>query len=125
MTGSILTETKAALSLDDSYTVFDIEIQMYINSAFATLNQLGLGPDGGFEISDKTATWDAFLGDDKRLNPVKTYVYLRTRLLFDPPTTSYLIDALDKQRLELEWRLNVVREEDTWVEPTPPTSPWC
>ena len=118
MTTSVLTSTKKVLGVDDSYTAFDVDILMHINSVFSTLNQLGIGPIDGFMIEDSTATWDAFLGADNRLNSVKTYVYLRVRMLFDPPTTSFVIDAMAKQIQELEWRLNIVREGDSWTNPT-------
>lgn len=123
MSNSILVTTKKVLGIDASYTAFDIDILMQINSVFSTLNQLGIGPADGFMIEDATPTWDAFLGSDLRLNSVKTYVYLKVRLLFDPPTTSYLIDSLKQQVQEIEWRLSVVREGDAWVDPNLPISP--
>ena len=76
------------------------------------------GPQNGFEIADATPTWDAFIGGQRPLNAVKTYVYLRVRLLFDPPGTSYLVDALNNQIKEHEWRLNQLREETMWTDPT-------
>lgn len=115
MVTSILTSIKKLLGLDESYTVFDVDIMMHINSALATLNQLGIGPEFGFTIEDAGPTWDEFLGIDQRLNPVKTYVYLRVRLLFDPPATSFAIDAVKEQITELEWRLNVTRESGVSV----------
>lgn len=114
---SILTSTKKILGIDASYDVFDVDIITHINSVFSTLNQLGIGPTAGFMIEDDTAEWDAFLENDLRLNAVKTYVYLRVRMLFDPPQTSFHIAAMEKQIQELEWRLNVQREEESWVEP--------
>jgi hypothetical protein len=117
VSASILDSTKKVLGIDPSDTNFDVDVVLFINTAFATLNQLGIGPDNGFSIEDNTATWDAFIGVDPKLNDVKTYVYLRVRLLLDPPTTSYLIEALDKQRLELEWRMNVRREDLSWTDP--------
>lgn len=120
MIASILNSVKKNLGIASDYDVFDPDILMYINSVFSTLNQLGVGPTDGFMIEDDSATWDTFLGDDPRLNHIKTYVYLRVKLLFDPPTTSYLIDALDKQRHELEWRINVQREATGWTDPTGP-----
>ena|ERR1700741_1166591 len=107
MSGSILTDTKKVLGLEEDYEVFDVDILMHINSAFSTLTQLNVGPADGLTIEDKDATWDTFLGDDPRLNAAKTYVYLRVRLLFDPPSTQYLVQALQEQVKELEWRLNV------------------
>ena len=116
---SILTDTKKILQIADEYTAFDPDIIMHINSVFTILNGIGIGPEEGFDISDETAEWTDFLGDDKRLNSVKTYVYLRVRLLFDPPQTSFLIAAIEKQYQELEWRLNVQRESVEWINPIP------
>jgi hypothetical protein len=109
---SILTSTKKVLGITEDYTPFDVDILMHINSVFSTLHQLGIGPTAGFSIEDATPTWSDFLGDDDRLNSVKTYVYLKVRLAFDPPGTSYLIQAIERQAQELEWRLNIVREND-------------
>lgn len=114
MSESILISTKKILGLEADYTPFDLDIITHINSVFSTLEQLGVGPEGGFMIEGDEATWGDFLGEDKRLNAVKTYVYLRVRLLFDPPGTSYLITALQEQARELEWRLNVTREGASW-----------
>ena len=119
MSDSILTSTKKVLGIDESYTAFDIDILMHINSVFATLNQLGVGPAAGFEVEDEAATWSEFLGNDPRFNSVKTYVYLKSRIFFDPPGTSYLIDSLKKQADELEWRLNALREEEDYTDPDP------
>lgn len=119
MSDSILTSIKKNLGVDEMYEVFDPDIIMYINSAFATLTQLGVGPAEGFMIEDKSATWDTFLGTDPRLNPVKTYVQLRTRMLFDPPQTSYLTEAMKQQIQEHEWRLNVNVEHEIWTDPEP------
>lgn len=120
MNNSILTTTKKALNLADADTAFDMDIVMHINSVFSDLNQLGVGPDLGFMIEDKTATWDAFLGSDPRLNHVKTYVYLRVRMLFDPPQTGFHTQAMQEQITKLEWMLNVQREETEWVNPLLP-----
>jgi hypothetical protein len=127
METSILISTKKILGLDQSYTAFDQDVLTHINTAFSTLNQLGVGPVQGFFIEDETPTWDDFLDmvDDVMLhNMVKTYVYLRVRLLFDPPQTSYLIEALNQQLKEFEWRLNVEREGEFWVDPRPPINPY-
>lgn len=121
MEDSILKSTKKILGLDPEYMVFDLDIITHINSAFSTLNQLGLGPADGFMIEDDEAVWSDFnLVDDKKINSVRTYVFLKVRLVFDPPTTSYLIGVFEKQITELEWRLNVRREEEEWVDPDPP-----
>lgn len=119
-TTSILDSIKKVLGLESDYTAFDPDILMHINSVFSTLNQLGIGPEAGFMIEDSTPTWDAFLGDNLKLNAVKSYVFLRVRMLFDPPQTSFTIDAMKTQIQELEWRLNVERESTGWVDPFPP-----
>ena len=108
---SILAETKKVLGLDESVVVYDQDVLMHINSAIGTLSQLGIGPTGGFEVEDATAKWSDFLSTDLHLSPVKTYVYLRVRLLFDPPSNSWTTTAMKQQIEELEWRLNVVRED--------------
>jgi hypothetical protein len=129
MEPSILISTKKILGIADNYEVFDLDIITHINSAFSTLTQLGVGPAEGFMIEDNTSTWTEFIPDqDMQYNAVKTYVYLRVRQLFDPPSTSYLITAFDQQIKELEWRLNIHREETEWVDPAPkppiPGLPW-
>jgi len=118
VTESILNSVKKVLGVASDVTHFDLDIMMHINTTFSTLNQLGIGPDEGYMIEDSSASWDAFLGSDPRLNNVKTYVYLRVRTLFDQPQTSFLNDAMKKQIEELEWRLNVYREGTMWTDPT-------
>lgn len=107
---SILTSTKQILGQGETDTGFDVDILMHINSVFSVLHQLGIGPADGLSITDASTEWSALLGGDPLLNSVKTYVYLRVRMLFDPPTTSFHIQAMEKQIAELEWRLNVYRE---------------
>jgi hypothetical protein len=124
METSILTSTKKILGIPEDYTVFDLDIITHINSAFSTLTQLGVGPPEGFMIEDDSTVWIDFIVDDIQYNAVKTYIYLRVRQLFDPPTTSYLITAFNEQIKELEWRLNVHREETGWVDPDPILSPY-
>jgi hypothetical protein len=116
---SILNSVKKVLGLAEDYTVFDEDVIMHINTAFSTLTQLGVGPPEGFMIVDATAEWDEFIVDDIQYNSVKSYVFLKVQMLFDPPQTSYLITAKEKQIQELEWRLNVHREEDGWTDPDP------
>lgn len=129
METSILISTKKILGIAEDYTVFDLDVITHINSAFSTLTQLGVGPAEGFMIEDEDAEWLDFEADDLQYNSVKTYVYLRVRLLFDPPTTSYLIAAFNDQIKELEWRLNTHREETEWTPPPevpdrPPVHDW-
>lgn len=117
MDHSILNNVKKILGIEADYTSFDADILIHINSVFSTLNQLGIGPTDGYMIEDDTATWDAFIGDDSRLNQVKSYVSLRVRLLFDPPQTSFLIESMKAQIEQMEWRLNVQREGESWTDP--------
>lgn len=119
MEQSILTSTKKVLGIAEDYTVWDLDIITHINTALSTLTQLGIGPAEGFMIEDEAPEWSDFIGEDYQYNSVKSYVFLRVRQLFDPPSTSYLIAAFDKQIQELEWRLNVHREETGWVDPDP------
>lgn len=112
---SILKSTKKALDVPENYDAFDQNIIMHINGVFSTLNQLGIGPVDGFEIANDEATWADFIGENLRYNFLKTYMYLKVRMLFDPPATSFLIDALTKQKDELEWRISALREIDSWV----------
>jgi hypothetical protein len=123
MEQSILISTKKVLGIAEDYDAFDLDIITHINSAFSTLTQLGVGPAAGFMIQDTTETWSDFIGDDLQYNAVKSYVFLKTRQLFDPPSTSYLISAVEKQIQELEWRLNTHREETAWVDPDPTPIP--
>ena len=120
MTTSILNSTKEKLGVQASYTVFDNQIIDFINGVFSTVAQLGIGPPDGFEIVDDTAEWDDILVSNKHLNAVKSYVFLKVRQLFDPPTTGYLVTAMEEQIRGLEWRLNVYREEAAWVPPVTP-----
>lgn len=116
---SILSSVKKILGLDDAYDVFDLDIVLHINSVFADLNQMGLGPTEGFAIVGDTETWDTYLGAEMNLNAVKTYVCLRVKLIFDPPQTSYSINAIEEQVKKMEWRLNSQRESVAWVDPSP------
>lgn len=111
MEASILLSTKKVVGVGPTYTAFDEDIIMYINAAFSTLNQLGVGPEEGFMISDEQATWEEFDVPMNQLNLVRTYLFLKVRMLFDPPGTAYLIEAMTSQIAEYEWRLNVFRED--------------
>lgn len=106
---SILNSIKKKLGIQEDYTHFDEDIIMDINSVFMILNQLGVGPDEPFTIEDEYSTWDEFI-DDTRIEAVKSYMYMRVRLMFDPPTSGFLVDSLNKQIAELEWRMNVQAE---------------
>lgn len=104
---SILTSIKKLLGIAEDYTNFDTDIIIHINSVFSILTQLGVGPSEGFSISDKRDTWYDFIGDSTKIELVKTYIYLKVRLIFDPPQSSSVIDAINRTINELEWRLNV------------------
>jgi hypothetical protein len=119
VTDSILDSVKKVLNLSSDYVAFDEDVILHINSVFSTLNQLGIGPEMGFMIQDKNAVWADFLEGDLRLNNVKSYMYLRVRMLFDPPTIGFLVEAMKGQIQELEWRINVQREGIAWVDPDP------
>ena len=105
---SILTSIKKLLGIEDEYTQFDSDLVMHINTVFLNLTQLGVGPSEGFMIEDDAAVWEDFIGDSTQLQAVKTYVYLKVKLLFDPPLSASVIDSMNRMISELEWRLNVV-----------------
>jgi hypothetical protein len=111
MADSILTSTKAALGVPESHEAFDTELILHINSVLSRLNALGLGPTQGFRITDKTSTWEEFLGSEYRLDDAKSYMYLRVKLLFDPPDIGFVITAIKEQIQEEEWRLTNRRDD--------------
>lgn len=122
ITQSILLTTKKMLGIAEEYHAFDLDIIIHINSVFLTLNQLGIGPITPFQITGVDEVWSDFV-DVSKVPGVQTYVYLKTRLLFDPPTNSFLVDNIQKQIAELEWRMNVQVEtppiEDEGIKPEP------
>lgn len=120
MEESILNSTKKMLGIVSDYEVFDLDIIIHINSAFSTLSQLGVGPEEGFMIEDDEAEWSDFVDAGITQNWVKTYLFLRVRLMFDPPSTSYVIAALERQITEQESRLSIHRESTDWTDPDPP-----
>lgn len=108
---SILTSIKKLLGIAEEYEHFDADIIMHINTVFLALTQIGVGPSEGFCIYDASAIWDDFLPDSRiNLNAVKSYVYLKVKLLFDPPASSALIESTNKLAAEYEFRLNVAAE---------------
>lgn len=110
MATSILTSIKKLIGPTEDDTSFDVDIIMHINSAFFRLNQLGVGPSDGFSITDKTKTWEEFLVARKDLEAVKSYVYQKVRLVFDPPQSAFLVEALKESIKEFEWTINVQAE---------------
>lgn len=108
ITESILTSIKKLLGIDDAYPHFDADLIIHINSVFATLSQLGVGPVGGFAIQGEDETWSDYIGDNINLFAgVKSYMYLKVRLLFDPPISSAVMEAIKEQIREYEFRLFV------------------
>lgn len=108
---SILTSVKKLLGPGADNSDFDTDIIIHINSAFAILTQLGVGPSEGFSIDNEYPIWDDFISsEDKRFRMVKTYVYMKVKLVFDPPTNSSHLQALKDAVDEYEWRLNVAAE---------------
>ena len=110
---SILTSIKKLLGIEENYNHFDSDIIMHINSVFMILTQLGIGPSGGFRIEDDTASWVDFLQDSTKLEAVKSYIYLKVKLLFDPPLNTAVIESIKQQINEFEWRLNVVVDNES------------
>lgn len=104
---SILTSVKKMLGITEEYTHFDADIIMHINSVFMILTQLGVGPEKGFHIEDETDTWFDFLKSVDDLHMVKSYMYMKVRLLFDPPASSAVMECMKQMIAEFEWRLNV------------------
>jgi hypothetical protein len=107
---SILDSVKKALGLDFSDTSFDPDVTMFINSAFGPLQQLGVGPDTGFFISDNTVLWSDYVARADYLGMVQAFIIMSTRLVFDPPATSFGLDAIKGQLEQLSWRINVMAE---------------
>lgn len=107
---SILTSIKKLLGIEPDYTVFDTDLIIHINSVFSILNQLGIGPDDGFVISDENSKWDEYINGLNNIEMVKTYVYLKVRLIFDPPASGTATECINKQIAELEWRLTSVSD---------------
>lgn len=111
-TDSILVSTKKALGIPATIDEFDLDVIMHINAVLSTMGDFGMGPTDGFEIEDDEAKWDSFLLGDKRYNFVKTYVYLKVRLLFDPPSAANLVISMEKMIAEYEWRMTALKEND-------------
>lgn len=110
---SILTSIKKLLGIDEAYEAFDTDIIIHINSVFSVLNQLGVGPKTAFRITGKDEKWSDFECPQTNIDYLKDYIYIKVRLIFDPPTNSAAADALNAQAAEYEWRLGV-ECDDTW-----------
>lgn len=104
---SILTETKAALGLAEDHTAFDTELVMFINSVLSRLTQLGAGPQDGFHITGPSETWEDFMGPGAKLNMVKGYMFMRTKLYFDPPEIGFVLTMMKEQVEKDEYLINL------------------
>ena len=107
---SILTSIKKLLGIAEDYEHFDQDLIIHINSVLSVLTQLGVGPSEGFSIKDENATWNDFIPEDKRLSSIRSYVYMKVKLLFDPPLSSSVMESMNRMISEFEWRLNVTAE---------------
>ena len=120
MDRSILTSIKKLLGIAEDYEHFDQDLIIHINSVFAILKQMGAGPAEGFFISDKTSEWSDFTNGELDIEMIKSYVYLKVRLLFDPPLSSAVMESINRLISELEWRISVaVDPADTFTEVAP------
>ena len=116
MQDSILMTIRKLVCGDPYADHFDTDLLVHINACFSILNQLGVGPENGFVVTDETQSWSSYIADNYILNMVKTYVTLKVKKIFDPPLTSSVLEAMDKEISQLEWRLNVA------VDPIKPAS---
>lgn len=119
MENSILTSTKKILGLGDTYTPFDLDVITHINSALSNLQQIGIGPAEGLAIEDDSVLWDALALPTNQLSMAKTYIFMKTRMLFDPPSTSFIVEAMKAEIQEQEVRLSLLREGSLIPVPTP------
>lgn len=110
MDASILTTIKKLLGIEETDTSFDVDIIIFINSAIARLTELGVGPADGYQITDSTEKWSDYLGLTTKVGDIQTYIYYSVRLSFDPPTSSFVLDSMQKQLDKLEWNINVNAE---------------
>lgn len=113
MEDSILTSIKKMLGPEEEYEHFDTDIIIHINTALAILTQLGVGPEDGFAIENKEAKWSDFISTNKLLNLVPTYVYLKVKIAFDPPSSASVLESFEHQAKQYEWRITVAAEETT------------
>lgn len=109
MSTSILNDIKHALGITADETAFDQDIIMFINGTIGTLTQLGVGPTVGYQVVNAENTWDEFYAD-LRLSAVRSYIFLCAKIIFDPPDTGFVLAAMERQKTEMEYRLNVVAD---------------
>jgi hypothetical protein len=113
---TILQDTKKVLGIDPDDESFDVDILMHVSTEVSTLTQLGVGPSD--LLVDETTTWAQFIGTTSRYVSAKSYIYLKARIVFDPPASSWVLDAWKAHASELEWRLNILAESDPAKEVT-------
>ena len=113
MQDSILMTIRKLVCGDPYVDHFDTDLLVHINACFSILNQLGVGPENGFVVTDETQSWSSYIADNHILNMVKTYITLKVRVIFDPPLTSSVLEAMNKEISQLEWRLNVAVDPAT------------
>lgn len=118
ISSSILDTIKKLIGIDTDYDIFDIDIIVSINSSFMILNQLGVGPDKPFSIKGPSETWKDFFEDEEIFELAKSYIYLRTKLLFDPPSSGVLHEAVERQISEFEWRMHVQADYNDFIKDT-------
>ena len=104
---SILTSIKKLMGLTEEYDAFDQDILILINSVLFELEQIGVKAKDGFSLTDKTVVWSDYSDDDRLLNALKPYIYMKTKLTFDPPTSSGALDSMNRIIDRFEWRINL------------------
>lgn len=116
MEDSILNTIKKMVGVGVDYSVFDVDIIVLINSALSTLRDLGIGPKEAFVVEDETQKWKDYILNINDFVDVKEYIFLKVKIMFDPPSSSYVLDAYKNRMSELEWRLNVRSESECFRE---------
>ena len=111
MIDSILTTIKKQLGLEEEYEAYDQDILLLINSTFLNLNQINVGPKDGFHVNGNDEVWTDFLPEGPTLDAAKAYIYAKVRIIFDPPSSSFVLEAYNKQIAELEWRMMAQNDE--------------
>jgi hypothetical protein len=107
---SILTSIKKLLGIAEEYTHFDADLIMHINSVFSILTQIGVGPPEGFSIKDESSVWGDFVPEKSKWELIKSYTYMKVKILFDPPLISSVIESMNRMISELEWRIQVAAD---------------
>ena len=111
---SILISIKKMLGITEEYNHFDADIIMHINTVFTILTQIGVGPSEGFIIKDDMTTWDEFISPESlKFESIKSYIFLKVKMLFDPPMSNTVMESYNRTINELEWRLNVTADTPT------------